>query len=114
MINIKFSMNEKTGVISLKVKGHAGQSETGKDIVCASVSILAYTVARVVTNIHNREGFEESPTVKLLKGNAVITCHPKEDFRDEVLHTYFVSQVGYDLLAYNYPQYVELTKFGEV
>lgn len=107
MIEIEFTTNDKNGRLSLKVKGHAGQSEIGKDIVCASASILAYTVAQVVSNIESKGGLKKPPTIKLLKGNAVITCHPKEDYMDELAHTYYVAEVGYSLLAHNYPQYVD-------
>ena len=36
---------------------------------------------------------------------------PKTDHYGEALHTFFVAQIGYTLLARNYPQYVELTSF---
>lgn len=107
MIKIEFTTNDKHGRLSLKVKGHAGQAEIGKDIVCASASILAYTVAQVVSNIESKGGLKKTPTIKLLKGDTVITCHPKEEYMDELAHTYYVAEVGYSLLAHNYPQYVD-------
>ena len=107
MITVEFKTNDKTGRLSLRVKGHAGQADIGKDIVCASASILAYTVAQVVSNIESKGGLKKPPTIKLLRGNTVITCHPTDEYRDELAHTFYVAEVGYALLTHNYPQYVE-------
>ena len=114
MLKAKFSLNEDTGLITLKVKGHANQAEKGKDIVCASATILSYTVAQIVKNIYSRGGHKKPPTIKLSDGYAHISCYPTEDAYEEVLHTYLVAQVGFGLLAHNYPKYVSLTAFGEV
>ena len=38
---------------------------------------------------------------------------PKEDHYGEALYTFFVAQVGYSLLAKNYPQAVALSMFGQ-
>ena len=38
---------------------------------------------------------------------------PKKASYTEALHTYYVAQVGYRLLAKDYPEYVKLTTFGE-
>lgn len=114
MISVKFEKNESTKTLRLKVKGHAGQAEAGKDIVCASASILAYTVAQIVTFMEEQGKLTKKPVIKIKDGDALITCQVKtdEDYA-EALHAYFVARVGYTLLAHNYPQYVELNEFGE-
>ena len=113
MIKVSFSRNEENQSITLKVNGHAGQASMGQDIVCASASILAYTVAQTLRYIHAQGGLKKKPVLKLDNGNALITCQPTEEYFGEVLQTYFVAEVGYNLLASNYPQFVELTMFGE-
>lgn len=113
MIKVSFSRDEGSKSITLKVDGHAGQANVGQDIVCASASILAYTVAQTLKYIYAQGGLKKKPHLKLGSGNALITCQPKDDYFGEVLQTYFVAEVGYNLLAHNYPQYVELTMFGE-
>ena len=113
MIKIKLSESKSNGSLSLKVKGHAGQAPEGHDIICASTSILAYTVAQMVTDINSKGGLRKPPTIKLEKGDAVVTCHPTDETYAELLHTYFVAQVGYHLLAHNYPQFVELKMLGK-
>ena len=44
MITIRRSFDKWSGSYDLKITGHADSGPKGKDIVCAAVSILAYTV----------------------------------------------------------------------
>jgi uncharacterized protein YsxB (DUF464 family) len=112
MISTVFTSDREGRKLSLSVKGHAGHSEPGEDIICASASILAYTVAQMVKAMDSHGDFAESPTIKLDSGDAEITCVAKDDdIYAEAMHTYFIAQVGYSLLAYNYPDFVELTMF---
>lgn len=111
MVQVIFK--EKDGEISLEVKGHAGADEPGHDIICSATSILGYTVAQIADNIYRQDGFKRPPVIKLEEGNALISCLPKEDAAEEMRHTFSVAQVGYELLAYNYPQFVSLITFGE-
>lgn len=111
---IKARVNEtNTGSLSLCIKGHAGAAEIGQDIVCASASILAYTAAQLVKDYSASGKLKHKPTIFLKKGSSTVTCAPKEEYYNEVKHTFFVVQTGLNLLAHNYPQYVTLTKFGE-
>ena len=114
MIVASFSMDEDKKSVTLKVKGHAGAAEKGKDIICSSASILAYTVAQNIKMAEARGLLKYAPTVKLKDGNTTITCRAKDDeCYAELLHTYLVVQTGYQLLAHNYPQYVAVEMFGE-
>lgn len=111
MISVKFDKTDKDTII-FTCEGHAGQAERGQDIVCASASILAYTLAQNIHFMRDKGKFKGNPRVILKDGNAYISCKPKKVSMSEVLHTFFIVQVGYSLLAHNYPQYVELTMFG--
>lgn len=110
MVEIKFSKDNNK--IKLFLDGHAGQADIGQDIVCASASILAYTVAQIVTDAYEERKLKRKPMVELEKGKAVIVCEPKDEYYAEMLYAYFVSQVGYNLLSCNYPQYIKLTMFN--
>ena len=112
MIQARFEKSDDGKTLILTVKGHAGQADVGQDIVCASASILAYMVAQVVKTMHDEGKLKKKPNIRLESGDAVITCKPTKQFYAEALHTFSVAQVGYDLLHHNYPQYVQLTKFG--
>lgn len=110
MLKVEFSA--KNDAISFSMKGHAGQAEVGHDIVCSACSILAYTIANVI-KVEEKEGsFKNKPFVLLESGSAFIVCQPVEEKYDEILHAFYVTAVGFTLLAHNYPQFVELKSFG--
>ena len=110
---LKVTFTEKGNKLSLRIDGHAGYAEVGKDIVCASASILAYTVAQFVT-VAEHNGYLVSPAeIKLDSGDTVITCEPTEGAALSIQDAYSFAQMGYSLLAHNYPQYVQLNKFGK-
>ena len=103
MLEVTFT--ESGDRLSLRLEGHAGCAEIGKDIVCASASILAYTLATIVGD------FGINTTINLESGNTTIECectdHP---LMDVVRDAFNFANVGYSLLAHNYPQYVRLTE----
>ena len=113
MVNVEFFTNKESGSITMKLTGHAGQAKKGEDIVCASASILAYTVAQAIQFMYEEGGLQKKPHIKLEEGDTIIVAKPKPETYAEALHTFFVAQVGYHLLAHNYPQYVSLSSFGE-
>ena len=109
MIKVEIGYRTDTRECLLRVRGHAGQAEIGQDIVCASASILAYTVAQVVKSMEHHGDLTEPPTIALESGDTEISCRARDDYLfSEVLHTFFVIKTGYALLAHNYPQFVEL------
>jgi uncharacterized protein YsxB (DUF464 family) len=112
VIKAVFDTDREGRKLSLSIKGHAGQAEVGQDIICASASILAYTLAQIFKTMDAHGDFAESPVIDLESGNTVISCVAKDDdIYAEAMYALFVVQVGFSLLAYNYPQFVELTMF---
>ena len=112
MINVVFEADREGRKLSLTVKGHAGQAEVGQDIVCASASILAYTLAQIFKTMDAHGDFAEAPTLDLESGDTVISCVAKDDdIYAEAMYSLFVVQVGYSLLAYNYPDFVDIKMF---
>ena len=112
MITASFE-KEEGKFLSLRVDGHAGQAENGKDIVCSAASILAYTVAQTLTQMYKQGWLKKKPHINLKEGKSLITCVPKQGYFDECLMVFFVAEVGYHLLTTSYPQYVEVKAFGE-
>lgn len=111
MIQAAFYTDKSSGSISLKMRGHAGAAEKGNDIVCASASMLAYTLAQTIEYMHAEGGLRKKPRIDFTDGDATIVAKPKDESYAEALHAFFVVQVGFSLLAHNYPQYVELKPF---
>ena len=102
MVTVTFTREGKK--LSLHTKGHAGYEERGKDIVCASCSILAYTLSYVVGRLDGVELIED-----IRSGNTTIECECKDPNTFKSLRDAFhFTEVGYALLQRNYPQYVEL------
>ena len=114
MIKVKFRTHDATRYLCLTVEGHAGAADPGYDLVCASASILAYTVAQVVQAMEHRGDLEGKASVELKEGNAAIVFRCKsDDSYAEAKHTFFVAKTGYAVLAHNYPQYVDLKSVGQ-
>lgn len=114
MIKVTFRCSDEAKSLCLTVQGHAGQAEYGHDLICASASILAYTLAHVVMTMEHHGDLEDNPTIALESGEAVISFRCKSnDIYAEASHAFFVVKAGYALLARDFPQYVELITVGE-
>lgn len=97
MINITYAPNDH----KLLLEGHAGYSEEGKDIVCAAVSILFYTLAHDLEEII---GCLEGPAAKEIgKDGSSIACTPKKGYEGNVELIYWSIINGLQLLAVDYP-----------
>lgn len=112
MLKVAFEKDEME--LTLRIVGHAGQADMGHDIVCSACSILAYTVAQLVKTADDVGDLQCPPEVKLESGDAVISCIPTEDTYYTIMSIYMFAEVGYKLLASNFPQFVELKSFGAV
>ena len=108
MVKIHFWQEKDKGTIHMKVKGHADTAPKGADLVCASATMLVYTVAQAMSFMHEQGQLQEKPHIKIREGKAVVVARPKEDFYAETLHTFWVAQCGIHVLARNYPQNVTL------
>lgn len=58
---IKVIINEAENINSIEISGHSGYSESGSDIVCASVSSICITTVNGILNIDDKAiKYEES------------------------------------------------------
>ena len=112
MIKAEFT-KEAGDFIRLDIVGHAGQAKIGKDVVCSAASILAYTLAQTIKYTHTQGWLKSKPVVNLKSGRGTICCYPKDEYYNECLMAFFQAEVGYSLLAHNYPQYVDIKMFGK-
>lgn len=95
--------------ISLDIAGHADKGELAGTI-CACASMLAYTVAQTLMQLHDA-GRLRKPCVELASGNGHVCVRLDSNSSDEVLHTFYVAQNGYRLLAANYPDNVRIETY---
>ena len=108
MIKIHFWQEKDKGSIHMKVKGHADTAPKGADLICASATMLVYTVGQAMMFMYEQGQLEEKPHIKIREGKAIVVARPKEDFLAETLHAFWVAQCGAHTLACNYPEAVSL------
>ena len=110
MIKILFKKSQDGKSFICEISGHAGQNETGMDIICSASSILAFTLAQNVVDSNKEGKLSKKPTIELKEGWAKIVAKPKKDYVAEILNEFISIKRGYELLAINYPQYVQFDK----
>ena len=108
MITAKFYQKPTRGSIHMTLKGHADAAPKGEDLICASATMLAYTVAQAVQFMNEQGKLKKKPKIKIKNGEATIIATPTEEAYAETLHTFWVAQCGVHVLAHNYPQNVKL------
>lgn len=89
----------------LTIKGHANSAELGRDLVCASASILAHTIASQVANL-SADRKVQRPTIKLESGDAEVSCVPHNRYKASVKLMFDTVCSGFELLARDYPEYI--------
>ena len=108
MITARFYQKPSQGSIHMTIKGHADSAPKGEDLICASATMLAYTVAQAVQFMNESGKLKKKPKIRFKDGEATVIATPTEDAYAEVLHTFWVAQCGVHVLAHNYPNNVEL------
>ncbi len=95
--------------IEMRVQGHTGFAEMGKDPVCAGASVLAFTAASCIQAMGKR--LQKTPKVTISGGNVRVVAKPRPEYRAEAMHIFYVTQVGFQLLSESYPNNVTLRSF---
>lgn len=114
MIKTVFNMNAEKHTVSLKVIGHANSAEKGRDLICASASILAYTLAENINFLYKCNYMKTKPIIKLDEGDTTISCKAKNDEGfAQILNAFFVIQTGFCLLEHNFPDFVSVKKLSD-
>ena len=98
MINITYHRD----LNRVEMQGHAQSGELGHDLVCASATILVYTLATFVENM-KKAGQVYNPTAELKEGEALIYCSPPTKYRSSVTLVFDSICAGFELLARDYP-----------
>ena len=102
MLTIKLYNDSTT--LCLSMAGHAGAGEKGADIVCAAASVLAYTAAAEMLQLHGQALLHTPPVIRLTSGAARVEA---ENCRQSQA-AFSVIATGFRLLAAQYPNHVKL------
>ena len=86
----------------VSIQGHAKSGEAGHDLVCASASILAYTLAAYVQNLVAAEQVKYFST-ELSDGLGVISCNAPKRYKAVITHAFDAICGGFELLTHDYP-----------
>lgn len=96
----------KRNGLTLTIKGHAQSAEKGKDLICASASILFYTL---VENISRLEDMGKCKSqIKALEGDAEVKVIASPSEFDVVTSIFNTIMVGYEVLANEYPEFIRI------
>lgn len=101
---IKINVTHEKEKTVIKIDGHAGYSDKGKDIVCAGVSTLFCTLAEYL--MENDKALE----YKGSSGNALITAKTEDG---KILDSVETILTGYRMLAEEYGDYVTIEEREE-
>lgn len=102
MITITYDRLE----LKVNIEGHANHDEMGKDIVCAGVSSLTYTLAMYAEKLNDNGKLYFEPTIRLGAGDTEIGVVVRGDYEHEARSVFDALCEGYNLIAKTYPDNV--------
>lgn len=82
------------------VNGHSGYAESGKDIVCAGVSVLFQTMIQSIQRLTNDE-----ITYKIVPGASNMAYRNLSEKAKSLVDFFFI---GVSMIAEDYPEYVQI------
>lgn len=91
---------------SMTITGHAGAAECGRDIVCASVSVLAATLAEQVAELNEQGQLEDEPEIRMEPGDFRIHAEPSRRAEERLSYLFDAIRTTCQMLAMQYPEYV--------
>lgn len=92
-------------ITRLTVEGHAGFAEIGKDLVCASATILAYTLYAFVEQ-KERECKCWCAYGHFDSGDCIVSCIANSGYKGEITAGFDTVCRGFELLAEKFPREV--------
>lgn len=93
----------------VRITGHAQSGEVGHDLVCASASILAYTLASFVQNLKESKQVDNHK-ISLSEGDALIRCTAPRRYKDSITLVFDSICGGFEILARNYPDNISFER----
>ncbi|WP_202710647.1 ribosomal-processing cysteine protease Prp [Sporosalibacterium faouarense] len=115
MTRVSIFKDNNGNVLKYIVEGHSGFAQSGEDIVCAAISILAHTTYASIIKVCNIP--EEDVFIKVCDEDGYfelsIPDYIDNDMLDKAQTVFQVMEVGMKQLLEVYPKYITL-EYGEV
>ena len=106
MIDVNVEKNDE-GYYFLSVCGHADFDDHGKDIICASVSVLGQTLLESINSVAGINDFDYEVRNGYIRCNLLnSTLNEQEMFIVNILFKMFIT--GINGIKESYPEYLEL------
>lgn len=100
MISIRIDVD----YMRLEINGHSGFGDEGRDIVCAGVSTLVYTLAQNLRMMLDEDEYEAD----IDTGHAYIEATPPSILAERCRDFFMFTANGFALLEAEYGQYVQM------
>lgn len=97
----------------VEVKGHAQSGEAGHDLVCASASMLVYTLAAFARNTSKAKQSHKL-VLKLNNGDSEVACKAKRPYKTAITLVFDSICAGFELLARSYPDNISYEIRGKI
>lgn len=99
---------------TVEAKGHANYADIGKDIVCASVSMLMYTLGMYADKLRKEDKLCSPPTIELKEGDANISIEIKPEYESEARVAFDAICMGFALLGETYPRNIQYNSISSI
>lgn len=93
---------------SIDISGHARYAPAGRDLVCAAVSTLGYTLAHRIEALARPGEIAHCEINK--KGRMHLRMRPEKDHRSDFIAAFETVAAGLRLLSENYPAHITLVE----
>lgn len=107
---IRFSVQDREGIFTVAVQGHAGYAPRGQDIVCAAASALVNAAALGAEALWERGALKMPPEIRLREGRGKIAVAPAPGREREAEAWFMTIAPGLMALEGSYPEYLENTE----
>ncbi|HOA64112.1 MAG: ribosomal-processing cysteine protease Prp [Acholeplasmataceae bacterium] len=101
MIKVEFTRNKQNEIIKVKVSGHSGYDDIGKDIVCSAVSTAMYVTIGILQKINQDMKYFENEKEAIMQIELIKT----DKFTNNVMDNL---QEVLESIANDYPDFIQI------
>ena len=107
----RIELKKERGIYKLSAVGHAGYDNSGRDIVCAAISVLIFSLASRLEELDREGGLKKGAKLSLGAGRAEIAFRARRKSRAQAEGALGMLRCGMRMLAEDYPENVKFMEF---